>query len=177
MIPFPSFVPDVGTASAATDLANCLGNIYHRPNGKVYRLVRAAAAIAAAAGKVLASAVDATTGERTWVVNVTTTANDPLVAGVVPGVQAGTASTTGLAADDYFLLQVAGDAQCLVADNSAVGEVLATSTSAGVGVEIGNATTFLQVELGAAYAVVIKGLSSSATNAAALTACRLINLL
>ena len=173
---FPLLFPTVGTASSATDLFGSLGQRVVLANGKVYRLCRAAAAIAAAAGKVLVSAVDAITGERTWVVNTTTTANNALVSGVIPGVQAGTVSTTGLALGDYFLLQVGGDAQCLVGDNSAVGEVLATSTTAGVGVEIGNETTFLQVELGAAYAVVIKGLSQATTNAAGLTACRLINI-
>ena len=173
---FPLLFPTVGTASSATDLFGSLGQRAVLANGKRYRLCRAAAAITAAAGKILVSAVDATTGERTWVVNTTTTVNDPLIAGVIPGVQAGTASATALASGDYFLLQVGGDAQCLVGDNSAGGEVLATSTTAGVGVEIGNATTFLQIEMGAAYAVVIKGLSSATTNANALTACRLINL-
>ena len=168
---FPLLFPTVGTASSATDLFGSLGQRVVLANGKVYRLCQAAAAIATAAGKVLVSAVHATTGERTWVVNTTTTANDALIAGVIPGVQAGTASTTGLAANDYFLLQVSGDAQCSVGANSAIGEPIATSTTAGVGVEIGNEATFLQVELGAVYAVVLK-----TTAGAGLTACRLINL-
>ena len=88
----------------------------------------------------------------------------------------GSTGTTGLVSGDYFLLQVAGDAQVLVLDNSAAGEALATTTTAGTGGEIGDATTFLQVELGAVFAIVIKGYSSATTNAAALTACRLVNL-
>ena len=176
MIPFPNFLPKVGFAASATDLANQLGNIYEAANGKVYRLCKAAAAIAAAEGKVLVSAVHATTGERTWVVNVTTTANDPLIAGVVPEDQVGSSGTTGLLADDYFLLQVAGDAQALVVDNTQAGDLLVTTTTAGTGGEAGDETTFLQAEVAGAYAVVLKTYSSASTNAAALTAVRLINL-
>lgn len=165
----------VGSASANPAHAADLGRIVFA-SGKVYRVAKAAAAITAAASKVLVSAVDATTGERTFVCNTTTSANNALVAGVVPVGQTGSSGTTGLLINDYFLLQVAGDAQVLVLDNSAVGEVLATSTTAGTGGEIGNETTFLQTELGAAFAVVTKTLSQASTNAAGITACRLINL-
>jgi hypothetical protein len=176
MLPFPNFFPPVGFASSATDLANCLGNVCELPNGKVYRLVKAGAAIAAAEGKILVSAVDGTTGERTWVVDVTTTANDPLVAGVVPEDQVGSTGTTGLVSGDYFLLQVAGDAQVLVVDNTHAGDPLVTTTTAGAGGEMGDETTFLQAELGGCFGVVLKTYSSATTNAAALTAVRLINL-
>lgn len=145
-------------------------------NGRWYRLVKAAAAIASASGMCLVTALDSD-GVPTWVVNTTTTAANPLLAGVVPYGQTGSTGTTGLVSGDYFYVQVSGPARILCADNSNVGDALATTTTAGVAGEIGNQTTFLQTDFGAVFAIVIKNLSQATTNAAAITAVRLINLI
>lgn len=165
----------VGTASANAIHAADLGKVI-TVDGKRYKMCKAAAAIAAAGGKVVVSAVDGTTGNRTHVVNVSTTLNDPLVTAVIPSGQTGSTGTTGLVSGDYFYGQVAGDAQALVVDETHAGDALAVSTTAGAGIAIGTSTNFVEAELSAVYAVVLKSVSSATTNAAALTAVRLHGL-
>lgn len=119
---------DIGTASANAEMAPDIGRLFIA-NGKVYRLVKAANAITAAAKKTLVTAVSS--GNPTWVVDVSTTANDYLVAGVVPVGQTGSSGTTGLLAGDYFYLQVGGPALCIAAAAITAGKPVGCSTTAG----------------------------------------------
>jgi len=122
MIPFPNFLPTVGTASAATDLANHLGAIVQAADGKVYRLVKASGAIAAAANKFLTSAVSS--GQPTWACAIGTTAADAYKQKIrvkVPSGQTGSTGTTGLVDGDYFLAQVEGPSTALCAAALAAG--------------------------------------------------------
>lgn len=119
----------IGTAAASgAHLARDLGKVYF-VNGKGYRLVKAAAAIAAAAKKVLITADSG--GAPTWAVNTTTTANSANVAGVVPSGQTGSSGTTGLLENDYFLIQVSGSCDVISADAIAENGLVGTSTTAG----------------------------------------------
>jgi hypothetical protein len=108
MIPFPNFLPPVGTASAATDLANQLGNVFLAPDGKQYRLVKAGAAISAAGTLVVSTALSSNI--PTWAVDLAgkTGYSVSTAAGVVPKGQTGSTGTTGLVSGDYFLVQVSG---------------------------------------------------------------------
>jgi hypothetical protein len=122
MTPFPNFLPAVGTASAATDLANHLGAIVQAADGKVYRLVKATNAIAAAARKFLVSAVSS--GQPTWSCDILGTAANAYIQKIrvlVPAGQTGSTGTTGLVAGDYFLAQVEGPATALCAAALAAG--------------------------------------------------------
>lgn len=119
----------VGKADAGTWLASSLGNLYEA-DGKVYRLVKNSADLTAAASKILITALSS--GVPTWVVATTTTANDSLVAGVVPAGQTGTgAVSTTLYAGDYFLLQVSGPSKVISAAAIADRGLIGTSSTAG----------------------------------------------
>lgn len=122
MTPFPNFLPAVGTASSATDLANLLGSIYYAADGKVYRLVKASGAIAAAGRKFVVSAVSS--GAPTWAVSLDTTAVNAYkqkVRLLIPAGQVGSTGTTGLVDGDYFLAQISGPATALCAAALAAG--------------------------------------------------------
>lgn len=163
ILPFPA-----GTASTDASLASDLGAVY-RSGSRHYRLVKAAAAISAAASKVLVTAV--ATGLPTWVVNTTTSANNVLVAGVVPVGQTDSAGAAGLLSGDYFLLQVAGPCMVLtVTGATAIGTGLSTSTTAGQADPISG--TF-----GATTPGFLFGSLTVAANAGAASACRLIGLI
>jgi hypothetical protein len=107
MNPFPNFFPLPGTASTATDLANHLGDKVEY-NNQTYRLVKAGAAVAAAAKLVVSTAL--TSNVPTWVVNVPggTGYSVSTPVGVVPTGQKGSTGTTGLISGDYFLAQISG---------------------------------------------------------------------
>lgn len=105
-----------GQASANADYAGQLGELtFVGPRG--YRTCKAGAAIAAAACKVLSSAISS--GAPTWVVTINATAADTYkqrVRVVVPDGQVGTGTTsTTLASGDYFLGQVSGPSKLLTA--------------------------------------------------------------
>jgi hypothetical protein len=118
----------IGTASASTIHAADLGKIIF-VDGKGYRLVRANAAIAAAANKVLVRTAGT---DGTWTVDATASANSVLIAGVVPAGQTGSTGTTGLVSGDYFFIQVSGTATPIVVTGSvAAGTGLTTSTTSG----------------------------------------------
>ena len=122
MIPFPNFLPAVGTASAATDLENMLGTLYQAADGKVYRLVKSTGALAAAARKFVVSAI--TAGQPTWNVALNTTAAQAYTQRIrvlIPAGQTGSTGTTGLVAGDYFLAQVEGPSTALCAAALAAG--------------------------------------------------------
>lgn len=119
----------VGKADAGTYLAASLGNLYE-VDGKIYRLCKNGASLASAAQKTVVTAVSS--GVPTWVTAVSTTANDYLVAGVIPAGQVGTgATTTTLAADDYFLLQVSGQCKIISAGAITAGVPVGCSATAG----------------------------------------------
>lgn len=120
----------IGKASSSSSFAALLGQTVS-VNDNTYRLVKANAAISAAAGKVLLSAVSTTTYRPSWVVDVVTTANDVSVAGVVPSNQTGSTGTTALVSGDYFWLLVGGYDQSLV--SGASGAALGTAYGVGTG--------------------------------------------
>lgn len=164
----PFLAITIGTASANAAHAADLGKLV-TVNGKTYRLVKANAAISAAANKVLARTAG-TAG--TWTVDTTTTANNALVAGVVPAGQTGSTGTTGLVSGDYFYIQVAGEATPLIHTTAtAVSTGLSTATTAGTCDAVSG--TFAATTPGAVFAVVL--VASSGADAA--TQCRLVNLI
>lgn len=121
--PFP-----VGTASTDAELAADLGNVYW-VGAKAYRLVKAAAALSGARYMTLVTAVSS--GVRTWACTTSTTANDPLVAGVVPATQVDSLGAAGLLSGDYFLIQVSGSCKGISAAAIAASVPVGTSTTAG----------------------------------------------
>lgn len=123
--------PPIGVNVVSSDsaLSGDLGNVY-TVGGKAYRLVKAAADIAAAAKKVLVTAMSS--GVPTWAVNTTTTANDSHVVGIVPsGIDAGTTTSGTIDSGEYFLVQVSGPATAIAAAAVADNAIVATSTTAG----------------------------------------------
>lgn len=123
---------------------------------KAYRLVKAAAEIAAAAGKVLVTAY--ASGVPTWAVNTTTSAGNVNVAGIVPqGI--GT-----IPAGAFFYVQCSGPVVAVMSTDGAVGGSASTSTTAGR-VLITGATagvigvgTLAAAEAGANGRLLLKGL-------------------
>lgn len=155
----------VGKADSATELANSLGRVYEVA-GKRYRLCKASAAIAAAANKVVITAVSGTA--PTWNVNVTTTAASPLVAGVIPPGQTGSDGTTGLVSGDYFLAQVSGAATPIVVTGAlAAGTGLTTVATAGSADAV--TATYAAVVHGSIFAVLIAASVAATASAARLT--------
>jgi hypothetical protein len=118
----------IGTASARAELKKDLGKVYWL-EGKAYRLVKAGAAIAAAAKKVVVGALSA--GAFTWAVDVTTTANLHTVLGIIPAGQTGSTGLSGLVSGDYFMLQCSGCTDTISAAAIADGGLIGTSTTAG----------------------------------------------
>lgn len=158
---------EIGSASASTAHAADLGKLVV-VNGKTYRLVRANAAISAAANKVVVRTA-ATAG--TWTINTTTSANSPLVAGVIPAGQTGSDNSTGLVSGDYFYVQVAGEATPIVNTGSvAAGTGLTTFTDAGECDAVSG--TFGATTPGIVFATL---LTASSANTATLA--KLVNLI
>jgi hypothetical protein len=155
MTPFPNFLPAVGTASAATDLANQLGNVFHAADGKSYRLVKASAAMAACAS--LAVATEVSSGAPTWVVNFPGQSGASIYApvGIIPVGQVGSTGTTGLLAGDYFLVQIGGVTKHITASSVALGDAIGATGTAGKG---DNTTT-----LGLVYAVALEAATAADT--------------
>ncbi len=130
----------IGTASARAEHAKDLGKLYFI-DGKGFRVVKMSASLAAAATKVIVSAVSA--GAFTWACTTSTTAGDPTVVGVIPAGQTGSTGTTGLLLGDYLMVQVSGlcDAltaatvtnNALVGCSGTAGKVDDASITAGVG--------------------------------------------
>jgi hypothetical protein len=130
MSAFPNFFPTVGKASAATDLANHLGDKVEV--GKLtYRLVQAGAAIAAAEKKVVCTKLSS--GVPTWVVDVggASGASVSTPTGVIPVGQTGSTGTTGIVSGDYFLVQISGAAKCLAAATLAALDSVGCASTAG----------------------------------------------
>ncbi len=157
----------IGTASSKAIHAADLGKTIVL-DGKTYRLVKANAAIAAAANKVVCRTAG-TAG--TWTVDVSAALDNPLVAGVIPAGQKGSTGTTGLISGDYFYLQVGGEATpIIVTTATAVGKLLSVTASNGASEAI---TSVTDVKLGGVFAVVLV----ASSGASAATQARLVNLI
>lgn len=119
----------LGTAETAVTgddfdfLETKLGYLYEI-NGKIYRLVKAAAEITSPAKKCLVTA--ASSGVPTWAVNTTTTAGNYLAAGIVP-----TEYTATIASGSYFFLQVSGAATAIAETTIAAGAIVGAAATAG----------------------------------------------
>jgi len=147
----------VGTATQlAGNVAGLLGQELYI-GGKCYRLCKAANAIASAAGKVLVSGVTAGS-DYSYVVDVTTSANNGLVLGVVPQGQLGSDGSTGLLANDYFWLQTKGLTKVNTAGSVAVGTGLVTSTTGGQAGAV--SATYAATTDGSIFASVIESSAS-----------------
>lgn len=156
---------EIGTASASSVHAADLGKLVV-VNGNTYRLVRANAAIATAANKVVVR-----TAATANTVNTTTSAASALVCGVIPANQTGSDGSTGLVSGDYFYVQVGGVATPIVNTGSvAVGTGLVTHTDAGECDAID--ATFAATDPGTVFATL---LAASTANTA--TAAKLVNLI
>jgi hypothetical protein len=136
---FPNPTIAIGSASARAEHKADLGKTI-TVEGKTYRLVKAGAAIAAASGMLLVTALSG--GLPTYAVNTSVTAKDPLIVGVVPIGQVGSTGTTGLVSGDYFYIQVSGFAQVKCTAGTVVGDMLgATATAGSAGTTITAAAT------------------------------------
>lgn len=122
----PSAIPTLqpGSVTLQSVTAADLGNLYIGTGGKIFRVVKAGAAIAAPANKVIVTALSS--GVPTWVVNTSTTANDWLAVGIIPADY-----TATIAIDSYFMVQVAGPCKGISAAAIANGGLIGTSTTAG----------------------------------------------
>jgi len=134
LLPFP-----LGYADASGTYTGAVGNVYGPDvDGKVYRLVSATAAITAPARKAVVTAFSA--GVPTYAVDVTSTAANGAICGVVPTEY----GSTTIAIGAVFLVQIAGPASVLaqsssIVDTQSVG--LTTSTDAGVVCAISSSAT------------------------------------
>jgi hypothetical protein len=106
----------VGSSRASTDtsLDAQLGSLATQ-GSKVYRLVKAAAAIATPSGKAVASA--RSSGTKTWSVNIPAT-TQLAVDGVIPSDY----GSTTIASGAYFWIQVSGVVNALAATTTIVGD-------------------------------------------------------
>lgn len=135
----------IGTASANAIHAADLGKVFWN-DGKAYRVVKAEAAIAAAAKLVVSTTLSS--GVPTWIVDLpgTTGASVSTPAGVIPENQVGSTGTTGLVAGDYFVVQVSGPCKCVSGGTlAAFDSVGATGTAGKV-----DTTTTISVAIGTA---------------------------
>ncbi len=121
----PSFSPTLQPGNVTTQAVTAadLGNVFWEGKN-AYRVVKAAADITTPAGFVVVTALS--TGLPTWSVNTSTTANDYLVAGVIP-----TTYTATIASGSYFVIQVAGPCTAVSAAAITVGTLVGCSTTAG----------------------------------------------
>lgn len=128
---------NIGTASARAEHAADLGKLIV-VDGKMYRLVKAAAAISSAATLVVST--ELSSGVPTWNVDLAGTTGCALThpAGVIPLGQTGSDGGTGLVAGDYFYVQVSGPAKCRSANTAVDSGTLAAAT--GTAGEVTNAT-------------------------------------
>lgn len=124
------FVPviPVGTAVTTSSLANLVGSLYQSPDGKVYRLVKAGATIAAVS---LIVNFAVSSGVPTWVVTLPSAANSAFVCGVIPSNQVGSAGATGVLSGDYFYLQVSGPTKVTSGETIASGALVASLVTSG----------------------------------------------
>jgi len=96
----------IGTASTSSSLAALLGQQVELGNN-TYRLVKASADIANAAGAVCNTTI--VTSAPSWLVAASSTAIDPLAVGIIPQGQVGSGSTsTTVYSGEYFYIQTAG---------------------------------------------------------------------
>ncbi len=119
-------------ASTSFGAVGLLGTTYKHPTAgadggpATFRLVKFVSAITTPSYNVVTTALSSTTGAPTWSVDLTTTANDYLVAGVIPTMAA------SIAASDYGWIQIDGIARVIQLDTVAVaGDPLGTATVAG----------------------------------------------
>lgn len=153
-----------GQSSTSAVYAGTLGEVYEvgatgSPGWKLYRMVKNGTTVLS---KNMAVVTALTAGSPTWVVDVTTTANDQNRCGVVPS----DFGSNTIAAGAYFLVQIAG----LGTPNFANTSLTRTTTGAGL---LGTATTagYVQAFTAATDAVVVIGsYLAQATNSAGVTA-------
>ncbi len=118
----------IGTASANPCHAADLGKTITL-DGKTYRMAKNTSTLAAAATKIVVSALSS--GAPTWSFATTTTAGLHNPAGVIPLGQVGSTGTTSLIAGDYYFIQIGGPAKVLSGGAIADGGLVGTSTTAG----------------------------------------------
>lgn len=120
----------VGTASSNACHAKDLGKTTVL-DGITYRIVKASATLATAAKKVVIDTLSA--GVKQNSVAFTTTAQDYLVAGVVPAGQVGSTGTTSIISGDYFPLIVGGSNVQVLTDATDIlaGSMVGTGTVSG----------------------------------------------
>jgi len=147
------------TVTTNTDL---VGEEFCGEDGKWYRVVKTSASIAAAVKKTVVW-VD----EAAFTVNVSTTADDDTVAGVIPATLTTISATSGtLDSGDVVAIQTAGMATCLNANAIAANAPVGTSTTAGsiddlnitFGGNMGRATDAASTTAGADVTVFLKNL-------------------
>ncbi len=126
-----------------------LGTTYKHPTAgadggpATFRLVKFVSAITTPSYQVVTTALNATTGVPTWSCDLTTTANDYLVAGVIPKMAA------NIAASDYGWIQIDGIAQVIQLDVVAIaGDPIGTATIGGRVQGVATATSLVTTIVG-----------------------------
>lgn len=139
----------IGSSSSSTSFAAMVGTQCKHPTAgadggpATFRLVKFVSAITSPSYQVVTTALSATTGVPTWSVDLTTTANDYLVAGVIPTMAA------NIAASDYGWIQIDGVARVIQLDVVAVaGDPMGTATVGGRVQGVATATTLVTTIVG-----------------------------
>jgi len=140
------------SSSAAFGAAGILGTTLRHPTlgadggPATFRLVKFASAITTPSTHVVVTTLSG--GIPTWTVDDTTTANNYLIAGVIPTM------TTSIAANDYGWIQIDGIAKVTSVDTNVVaGDPFGTATIAGRVQGVATATTLVTALAGSVYGV------------------------
>lgn len=106
----------IGSSSSSTSFAAFVGTTCRHPTlgadggPATFRLVKFASAITSPSNLAVVTALSSTTGVPTWTCDTTNTANNYLVAGVIPTMSA------AIAANDYGWIQIDGIAKVISVD-------------------------------------------------------------
>lgn len=147
----------IGTSSTASALAGLLGQEVVLDN-KTYRLVKASADIANAAGAVCKTTIVG--NNVSWLAEATQTAIDPLAVGIIPQGQVGSGSTsTTVYSGEYFYIQTAGITKVKTAGTIAASTGL-TAGSVALGQAAAVSATYAAVTAGAIIATVLESSAS-----------------
>lgn len=139
----------IGSSSGSSSLAAMVGTTCVHPTlgadggPAKFRLVKFVSAITTPSYNVVTTALSATTGAPTWSVDLTTTANDYLVAGVIPTMAA------SIAASDYGWIQIDGVVRVISLDVVAIaGDPIGTATVGGRTQGVATATSLVTTIVG-----------------------------
>lgn len=147
----------IGTSSTSTALAGLLGQEVC-VNNATYRLVKASADIASAAGAVCNTTI--VSNAVSWLVAASQTAIDPLAVGIIPQGQVGYgAISTTVYSGEYFYIQTSGITKVKTAGTIAASTGM-TAGSVAAGQAAAVSATYAAVTDGAIIATVLESSAS-----------------